>query len=129
MKNFAVYFLVISAAHEPMRQVGWATGYALSIYGTEYTQQCPFGTGMVMAMVELSVFEGIINGQRWEMQLKGVAQRLIAGVTRAVLRSSVREFLAQDYMQALGVPTSRSLTLYVSKSETVRLVFSRLLLY
>jgi uncharacterized protein YdiU (UPF0061 family) len=38
---------------------------------------------------------------------------------RAVLRSSVREFLAQDYMQALGVPTSRALTLYVSKSETV----------
>jgi uncharacterized protein YdiU (UPF0061 family) len=38
---------------------------------------------------------------------------------RAVLRSSVREFLAQEYMQALGVPTSRSLTLYVSKSETV----------
>jgi uncharacterized protein YdiU (UPF0061 family) len=32
----------------------------------------------------------------------------------------VREFLAQEYMQALGVPTSRSLTLYVSKSETVK---------
>jgi uncharacterized protein YdiU (UPF0061 family) len=31
----------------------------------------------------------------------------------------VREFLAQEFMQALGVPTSRSLTLYVSKSETV----------
>jgi uncharacterized protein YdiU (UPF0061 family) len=31
----------------------------------------------------------------------------------------VREFLAQEYMQALGVPTARSLTLYVSKSETV----------
>jgi uncharacterized protein YdiU (UPF0061 family) len=31
---------------------------------------------------------------------------------RAVLRSSVREFLAQEFMQALGVPTSRSLTLY-----------------
>ena len=39
---------------------------------------------------------------------------------RAVLRSSVREFLAQDYMQSLGVPTSRSLTLYASRSETVR---------
>ena len=38
---------------------------------------------------------------------------------RAVLRSSVREFLAQEYMHALGVPTSRSLTLYVSKSEKV----------
>jgi uncharacterized protein YdiU (UPF0061 family) len=39
---------------------------------------------------------------------------------RAVLRSSVREFLAQDLMHALGVPTSRSLTLYVSQTETVR---------
>ena len=35
----------LSATREPMRQVGWATGYALSIYGREYTQQCPFGTG------------------------------------------------------------------------------------
>jgi uncharacterized protein YdiU (UPF0061 family) len=39
---------------------------------------------------------------------------------RAVLRSSVREFLAQELMHALGVPTSRSLTLYMSRSETVR---------
>jgi uncharacterized protein YdiU (UPF0061 family) len=39
---------------------------------------------------------------------------------RAVLRSSVREFLAQEFMHALGVPTSRSLTLVVSRSETVR---------
>jgi uncharacterized protein YdiU (UPF0061 family) len=39
---------------------------------------------------------------------------------RAVLRSSVREFLAQEHMHALGVPTSRSLSLYVSKTETVK---------
>jgi uncharacterized protein YdiU (UPF0061 family) len=39
---------------------------------------------------------------------------------RAVLRSSVREFLAQEFMHALGVPTSRSLTLYMSRAETVR---------
>ena len=37
-----------------------------------------------------------------------------------MLRSSVREFLAQDFMHALGVPTSRSLTLYVSHAESVR---------
>ncbi|MFT7410553.1 MAG: hypothetical protein ACI9EX_001150, partial [Oleispira sp.] len=30
---------------EPLRKVGWATGYALSIFGTEYVQQCPFQTG------------------------------------------------------------------------------------
>jgi uncharacterized protein YdiU (UPF0061 family) len=111
----------ISAAYEPMRQVGWATGYALSIYGTEYTQQCPFGTGNGYGDGRaISVFEGIINGQRWEMQLKGGGPTPYCrgGDGRAVLRSSVREFLAQEHMQALGVPTSRSLTLYVSKSET-----------
>jgi uncharacterized protein YdiU (UPF0061 family) len=102
--------------------VGWATGYALSIYGTEYIQNCPFGTGNGYGDGRaISVFEGIINGQRWEMQLKGGGPTpYCRGADgRAVLRSSVREFLAQDYMHALGVPTSRALTLYVSKSETV----------
>ena len=112
----------LSAAVSPMRQVGWATGYALSIYGTEYTQQCPFSTGNGYGDGRaISVFEGVINGQRWEMQLKGGGPTpYCRGADgRAVLRSSVREFLAQDYMHALGVPTSRSLTLYTSKSETV----------
>ena len=37
---------------------GWATGYALSIYGTEYIQQCPFGTGNGYGDGEaMSVFE------------------------------------------------------------------------
>ena len=113
----------ISVAIKPMRPVGWATGYALSIYGTEYTQQCPFGTGNGYGDGRaISVFEGLFNGKRWEMQLKGGGPTpYCRGADgRAVLRSSVREFLAQDYMQSLGVPTSRSLTLYVSKSETVR---------
>ncbi len=112
----------LSATREPMRQVGWATGYALSIYGREYSQQCPFGTGNGYGDGRaISVFEGIINGKRWEMQLKGGGPTpYCRGADgRAVLRSSVREFLAQEYMQALGVPTSRSLTLYVSKSETI----------
>ena len=112
----------ISAAIKPMHHVGWATGYALSIYGTEYTQQCPFGTGNGYGDGRaISVFEGVLNGQRWEMQLKGGGPTpYCRGADgRAVLRSSVREFLAQEHMQALGVPTSRSLTLYVSKSETV----------
>ena len=112
----------LSAAREPMRQVGWATGYALSIYGNEYIQNCPFGTGNGYGDGRaISVFEGILNGRRWEMQLKGGGSTpYCRGADgRAVLRSSVREFLAQEYMQALGVPTSRSLTLYVSKSETV----------
>ncbi|BEV35702.1 protein adenylyltransferase SelO family protein [Synechococcus sp. M16CYN] len=101
---------------------GWATGYALSIYGTEYIRQCPFGTGNGYGDGRaISVFEGLLNGKRWEMQLKGSGPTPYCrgGDGRAVLRSSVREFLAQEFMYALGIPTTRSLTLFVSRSQMV----------
>jgi len=107
---------------KPMRTAGWATGYALSIFGTEYYQQCPFQTGNGYGDGRaVSILEAVINGQRWEMQLKGGGRTpYCRGADgRAVLRSSVREFLAQEHMHALGVPTSRSLSLYVSKTEKV----------
>ncbi len=113
----------ISHVPEPMRKVGWATGYALSIFGTEYYQQCPFQTGNGYGDGRaVSVLEAVIKGQRWEMQLKGGGRTpYCRGADgRAVLRSSVREFLAQEHMHALGVPTSRSLSLYVSKTERVK---------
>jgi len=113
----------ISQVPEPMRKVGWATGYALSIFGTEYYQQCPFQSGNGYGDGRaVSVLEAVINGQRWEMQLKGGGRTpYCRGADgRAVLRSSVREFLAQEHMHALGVPTSRSLSLYVSKTEKVK---------
>ncbi|HBN58068.1 MAG TPA: hypothetical protein DD382_02120, partial [Gammaproteobacteria bacterium] len=107
---------------KPMRTAGWATGYALSIFGTEYYQQCPFQTGNGYGDGRaVSILEAVINGRRWEMQLKGGGRTpYCRGADgRAVLRSSVREFLAQEHMHALGVPTSRSLSLYVSKTEKV----------
>jgi len=113
----------LSQVPEPLRKVGWASGYALSIYGTEFVQQCPFQTGNGYGDGRaISVLEASINGQRWEMQLKGGGRTpYCRGADgRAVLRSSVREFLAQEHMHALGVPTSRSLSLYVSKTEKVR---------
>ncbi|MFO0429071.1 MAG: protein adenylyltransferase SelO [Planctomyces sp.] len=112
----------ISKVPAPMRNVGWACGYALSIFGTEYYQQCPFRTGNGYGDGRaVSVLEAVINGRRWEMQLKGGGRTpYCRGADgRAVLRSSVREFLAQEHMHALGVPTSRSLSLYVSKTEKV----------
>jgi len=111
-----------SQVPEPMRKTGWATGYALSIYGTEYYQQCPFGTGNGYGDGRaVSILEAVINGNRWEMQLKGGGQTpYCRGADgRAVLRSSVREFLAQEHMHALGVPTSRSLSLFTSRTEKV----------
>jgi len=113
----------LSSVPEPMSNVGWATGYALSIYGTEYYQQCPFGTGNGYGDGRaISVLEAVLNDKRWEMQLKGAGRTpYCRGADgRAVLRSSIREFLAQEHIHALGVSTSRSLSLFVSKSEKVQ---------
>ena len=113
----------LSHVPEPLRKVGWACGYALSIFGREYNQQCPFQTGNGYGDGRaISVLEAVIKGQRWEMQLKGGGRTPYCrgGDGRAVLRSSVREFLAQEHMHALQVPTSRSLSLYVSKTEKVK---------
>ncbi len=113
----------LSRVPEPIRKAGWACGYALSIYGNEYTRQCPFQTGNGYGDGRaISVLEVVANNQRWEMQLKGGGRTPYCrgGDGRAVLRSSVREFLAQEHMHALGVPTSRSLCLYVSTTEKVR---------
>ena len=104
------------------QNIGWATGYALSIYGTEYYAQCPFQTGNGYGDGRaISVLEAIINGKRWEFQLKGAGKTpYCRGADgRAVLRSSIREFLAQEHMHALEIPTSRSLTLFTSKKEQV----------
>ena len=108
---------------KPLRPIGWATGYALSIYGTEYYEQCPFKTGNGYGDGRaMSILEAVINGKRWEMQLKGGGRTpYCRGADgRAVLRSSIREFLAQEHMHALGVPTSRSLSLYTSRTEKVK---------
>jgi len=113
----------LSNVPTPMKNYGWATGYALSIYGTEYYQQCPFQTGNGYGDGRaISIYEGVLNNKRWEMQLKGGGRTpYCRGADgRAVLRSSIREFLAQEHMHALGIATSRSLSLYTSKNETVQ---------
>lgn len=113
----------ISNVPKPMSKLGWACGYALSIYGTEYIAQCPFQTGNGYGDGRaVSVLEAVIGGKRWEMQLKGGGKTpYCRGADgRAVLRSSVREFLAQEHMHSLGIPTSRSLSLYTSKVEKVQ---------
>jgi len=65
------------------------------------------------------------DGRRWELQLKG------AGLTpysrradgRAVLRSSLREYVCSEAMQHLGVPTTRALALVGTGESVVRDMF------
>ena len=64
-------------------------------------------------------------GERWEVQLKGSGRTPYsrAGDGRAVLRSSVREFLCSEAMAALGVPTSRAAALVVTDDKVLRDMF------
>ena len=69
----------------------------------------------------------VINaaGERWELQLKGAGptpySRSADG--RAVLRSSVREFLCSEAMHHLGIPTTRALSLVTTGEQVVRDMF------
>jgi len=65
------------------------------------------------------------KGERWELQLKGSGKTPYSrfGDGRAVLRSSVREFLCSEAMYHLGIPTSRAAALVVSDDEVVRDIF------
>jgi serine/tyrosine/threonine adenylyltransferase len=60
--------------------------------------------------------------ERWELQLKGSGRtpysRNFDG--RAVLRSSIREFLVSEAMNGLGIPTSRAGSLITSNSTVER---------
>lgn len=73
----------------------------------------------------ITLGETVHAGQRWELQLKGAGptpySRMADG--RAVLRSSVREFLCSEAMHHLGVPTTRALSLVTSGEPVVRDMF------
>ncbi|HWG85431.1 MAG TPA: YdiU family protein [Deinococcales bacterium] len=64
-------------------------------------------------------------GERWELQLKGAGptpySRHADG--RAVLRSSIREFLCSEAMHHLGVPTTRALSLVATGEDVMRDMF------
>ncbi|KAK3861709.1 hypothetical protein Pcinc_032359 [Petrolisthes cinctipes] len=62
------------------------------------------------------------HGSWWEIQLKGSGATPYSrlGDGRAVVRSSVREFLGAEAMHALGVRTSRSASLVVGEETVAR---------
>ena len=60
--------------------------------------------------------------ERWELQLKGSGQTPYSrdGDGRAVLRSSIREFLCSEAMFHLGIPTTRAGTIILSDTNVIR---------
>jgi len=74
--------------------------------------------------ISLGEIEGR-TGQWFELQLKGAGptpySRRADG--RAVLRSSLREFVCSEAMHALGVPTTRALSLVATGETVIRDMF------
>lgn len=74
--------------------------------------------------ISLGEIEGQ-SGERFELQLKGAGptpySRRADG--RAVLRSSLREFVGSEAMHALGVPTTRALSLVATGETVIRDMF------
>jgi uncharacterized protein YdiU (UPF0061 family) len=62
------------------------------------------------------------NGKRWEMQLKGAGPTPFSRHAdgRAVLRSSIREYLCGENLFGLGIPTTRALGLVGSPDPVLR---------
>src|ERR1700727_17271 len=61
------------------------------------------------------------KGELWDIQLKGSGKTPYSrfGDGRAVMRSTIREYLCSEAMAALNIPTSRALAI-VASDETVQ---------
>lgn len=94
--------------------------YAQAYAGWQFGEWAgQLGDGRAMSLFETHNPD---TGKRYELQLKGSGltpySRFADG--KAVLRSSIREFLGSEYVNALGVPTTRALALAELPGTTAR---------
>lgn len=88
------------------------TGHQFGHYNPELGD----GRGVLLAQIKTD------NGTLYDLHLKGAGQTPYSrqGDGRAVLRSSIREFLCSEALYALGVPTTRALSLIDSDTTVYR---------
>src|SRR5512139_2772244 len=81
-----------------------------------YVPQLGDGRAILLGEVKNAAGEG------WEVQLKGSGKTPYSrmGDGRAVLRSSIREFLCSEAMHALGIPSTRALAIMGSDQPVFR---------
>ncbi|MFA5241049.1 MAG: YdiU family protein [Sulfuricella sp.] len=81
-----------------------------------YVQQLGDGRAILLGEVKNRA------GEAWEIQLKGAGTTPYSrsGDGRAVLRSSIREYLCSEAMHGLGIPTTRALCIVGSDQEVYR---------
>ena len=81
-----------------------------------YVPQLGDGRAVLLGEVQNS------RGEGWELQLKGAGLTPFSrqGDGRAVLRSTIREYLCSEAMHGLGIPTTRALCIVGSDMEVYR---------
>jgi len=98
------------AGMQPLAQV--YSGHQFGVWAGQLGD----GRGILLGEQKLS------DGRKMDWHLKGAGLTPYSrmGDGRAVLRSTVREFLASEAMHALGIPTTRALTISVSDTPIYR---------
>lgn len=78
----------------------------------------PLGDGRAILLGEVCNS----RGEKWDLHLKGAGMTRFSrdGDGRAVLRSTIREYLCGEAMHGLGIPTTRSLCLIGSDEAVLR---------
>jgi len=93
----------------------WAQCYGGYQFGQWAGQ---LGDGRAISLFEIPTE----SGKRYELQLKGAGKtpysRFADG--KAVLRSSIREFIVSEALNALGIPSTRALSLVLCPESKVR---------
>ncbi|WP_370338665.1 YdiU family protein [Parvularcula marina] len=108
-------FIELMAGH---RLVAGAEPYAAVYAGHQFGHFVPqLGDGRAV-----TIAEGETDGQPWELQLKGAGRTPYSrfGDGRAVLRSVLREYLCSEHMAALGIPTTRAVSVIASREGVHR---------
>ncbi|HKX37186.1 MAG TPA: YdiU family protein [Burkholderiales bacterium] len=96
----------------------YAARYGGHQFGTWAGQ---LGDGRAITLAEIIA----ADGSRQELQLKGAGRTPYSRTAdgRAVLRSSLREFVCSEAMHFLGVPTTRALSLAGTGEQVIRDMF------
>ncbi|MBM5589885.1 YdiU family protein [Burkholderia pseudomallei] len=112
--GFAELFCGNPTRDWPQASLPYASVYSGHQFGVWAGQ---LGDGRALTIGELAH-----DGRRYELQLKGAGRTPYSrmGDGRAVLRSSIREFLCSEAMHHLGIPTTRALAVIGSDQPVVR---------
>jgi uncharacterized protein YdiU (UPF0061 family) len=110
---FAEFFSGNTTRDWPAEAMPYASVYSGHQFGVWAGQ---LGDGRALGLGEIAH-----DGARYELQLKGAGRTPYSrmGDGRAVLRSSIREYLCSEAMHHLGIPTTRALCV-IGSDQPVR---------